>query len=320
LSKPITKESADKAQIENAVRTAATAAAKGVPLGEAYLSSIVAATSDPSLSTADRIQRATTMAEQYVTAPKPLNMFSASPQEIAAQAQAAMQFAGSSRIGMANGRLADASSGGKSSYSGLGATDPRVLQGITSEGKFKGSAFEGAGLDYGTFSYLRGQDRTFTAQNVLNAANDAKALGFSPGDKAAMLDHATIDRYDSKARVTNKALQDYQERIEGDDALSDLHDKAKAAKTPEERKAVQAEAAKRREELAKESGLGERVENKANHPKAKAATQRRKTAIEKKAEEKYEHRATAEGRAAPVAHTASKSNADLFKKLTQSPK
>jgi hypothetical protein len=312
----ISDDRADKALIENAVRTAALAAAKGVPMSEAYLASIVAATSDPSLSVADRIQRATSMAEQYVTAPKPLNVSSATPQELAAQAQAAMQFAGSSRLPIGHSRSADA---GKSGYAGLSATDPRALQGITVD-KFKGSQIEGAGLDFGTLSYLRGQDRTFTSQNILNAANDAKALGFSPKDRAAMFDHTTIDRYDSKARVTNRALQDYQEQIEGDDTLADLHDKAKAAKTPEERKAIQTEAAKRRSELAKESGLTERLEDKSNHPKAKAATQRRKTAIEKKAEKKYEHRATAEGRAAPVAHTASKSNVDLFKKLTQSPK
>jgi hypothetical protein len=316
MSSRISDESANNAQIENAVRTAARVAAKGFPLSEAYLSKIVAETNDPMLSIADRIQRATTMAEQYVTAPKPLNQFSATPQEIAAQAQAAMRFAGSSRLPIGHSRSADA---GKSGYAGLSATDPRALQGITAD-KFKGSQFESAGLDFGTLSYLRGQDRTFTSQNILNAANDAKALGFSPKDRAAMLDHTIIDRHDPKARVTNKALQDYQEKIEGDDTLAQLHDKAKGAMTPEDRKAMQTEAAKRRSELAKESGISERIEDKSNHPKAKAATQRRKTAIEKRAEEKYEHRATAEGRAAPVVHTASKSNAELFRKLTQSPK
>jgi hypothetical protein len=315
MANRISEESADKAQVENAVRTAAVAAAKGVPLSEAYLSKIVADTSDPSLSTADRVQRASSMAEQYVTAPKALNALSASPQEIAAQNAAAWQFAGS-RLGNAASRVADPTSGqGKGGYAALSGSDARSLHSLTLD-KFNGSAFDQAGTDFGTLSYLRSQDRTFTAQNVLNAANDAKRLGFSPKDRAAMFDHTTIDRYDKKARVTNKALLNYQEKIEGDDTLADLHDKAIAAKTPEERNAVQAEAAKHREELAKESGLSERIEDRSNHPKAKSATKRRKTAIEKKAEEKYEQRAKHDGAAKLLKHEGTKANADMFKKLT----
>jgi hypothetical protein len=193
------------------------------------------------------------------------------------------------------------------------------LQSITFD-KFRGSTFEGAGLDFGTFSYLRSQDRTFTSQNILNAANDAQALGFSPKDKAAMLDHTTIDRYDKKARVTNKALQDYQEKIENDDTVADLHDKVKEAKTPEERKAIKAEAEKRRAEIAKESGLSDRINDKDNHPKATAATQRRKTEIEKKAEAKYEARAEVKLSTTPPTLKANAAGADLYKKFTASPK
>ena len=322
MSNRISDESADKAQIENAVRTAAIAAAKGVPLSESYLSKIVADTSDPTLSIADRVQRAATMAEQYVTAPKALNTLSASPQEIAAQTTAAWQFAGARLPGSASARFADSASGqGKGGgYGVLAGSDARALQSITL-GKFAGSPFEAAGLDFGTLSYLRSQDRTFTARNVLNAANDATRLGFSPKDRAAMADHTTIDRYDKKARVTNKALQDYQETIEADDTLADLHVGARDAKTPDERKELNAQAEKRRAELAKESGLSERIEDKDNHPKAKAATKRRKTAIEKKAEEKYEHRAKHDGAAKLTEHKDTKANADLFKKLTSvSPK
>ena len=317
MATPVTDSSADKAHAESAVRTAALAAAKGVPLSEAYLSSIVAATSDPSLSVADRIQRATSMAEQYVTAPKPLNQSSASPQEVAAQAQARMQFGGSSRLAV-HARGGDGASG-KCGYAGLASSDPRALQSITFD-KFKGSAFEDAGLDFGTLSYLRAQDRTFTSQNVLNAANDAKALGFSVRDKAAMLDHTSIDRYDTKPRVTNKALQDYQEKIENDDTLVDFHDKAKAAKTPEEAKAIKAEAEKRRAEIANESGLSDRIADKDNHPRATAATQRRKTAIGKKAEAKYDARADIRASSTPPTLKANAAGADLYKKFTASPK
>ncbi len=320
MSAPISHDSADKAHIENAVRTAAIAAAKGVPLSEHYLSKIVAETSDPSLTVADRVQRAAIMAEQYVTAPKALNTLSASPKELAAQTAAAWQFAGSRLPGGASQRFADSASGqGKGGYGVLAGSDARALQSITPD-KFAGSPFEAAGLDFRTLSYLRAQDRTFTTQNVLNAANDATRLGFSPKDRAAMFDHTTIDRYDKKARVTVNALQNYQERIEGDDELVELHDKAKHAKTPEERKAIQAEAEARRDTLAKASGLTERIEDNENHPKAKAATKRRKTAIEKKAEAKYEARADVKASSSPPALKANTAGADLYKKFTASPK
>jgi hypothetical protein len=318
MSAPISNDSADKAHIENAVRTAAIAAAKGVPLSEHYLSKIVAETSDPSLTVADRVQRAATMAEQYVTAPKALNTLSASPQELAAQTTAAWQFAGSRLPGGASPRFADSASGqGKGGYGVLAGSDARALQSITPD-KFAGSPFEAAGLDFRTLSYLRAQDRTFTAQNVLNAANDATRLGFSSKDRAAMFDHTTIDRYDKKARVTVNALQNYQERIEGDEELVELHDKAKHAKSPEDRKAIQAEVEARRATLAKESGLTERIEDHENHPKAKAATKRRKTAIEKKAEERYDHRAKHDGAAKLTDHKNTRAGADMFKKLTAS--
>jgi hypothetical protein len=308
----------DKVRAENSVRAAAVAAAKGIPLSEGFLSKVVAETSDPSMSAADRVQRAATMAEQYVTSPKAINMISATPLEIAAQA-AAMNFA-SSRVAGSASQLADNAgrSSGRGGYQALGNADPRGLQAVTSA-SFAGSSFAAAGLDFGMLSYLRAQDRTFTAQNVLNAANDTKALGFSPRDRAAMLDHAIIDRHDPKARVTNRALQDYQERIEGDDELCELHDKAREAKTPEERKAIIAQIAAKRAHHAEGTGLTGRITDPGGHPKAVAATKRRKTAIEKKAEQNYDRRADAKNATAPPKLVVSETGADLFKKLIAPP-
>jgi hypothetical protein len=308
-----------KMQVENAVRAAAVAAARGAPLSKAILSKIVAETSDPSLSMADRVQRAATMAEQYVTSAKAINTISATPQEIAAQT-AAMNFASSRIAGSASQRGDGAGrTSGRGGYQALSNSDPRGLQAVTSA-SFADSPFAAAGLDFGMVSYLRSQDRTFTPQNVLNAANDTAALGFSPKDRAAMFDHTTIDRYDPKARVTNKALQDYQGRVEGDDELSDLHDKAKHARTPEERKALNKQIAEKRMRHAKETGLSERIADPENPAKSVAATKRRKTAIEKKAEQNYVPNTSAKPKAhANEAATATKSRTDLFKQLT-SPK
>jgi hypothetical protein len=307
----------DKVKAENAVRVAAVAAARGAPLSKAILSKIVAETSDPSLSMADRVQRAATMAEQYVTSPKTINTISATPQEIAAQA-AAMNFASSRIAGTASQRGDNsARTSSRSGYQALGNSDPRGLQAVTSA-SFAGSSFAPAGLDFGMVSYLRSQDRTFTAQNVLNAANDTKALGFSPKDRAAMVDHTTIDRYDPKARTTNKALQDYQGRVESDDELSELHDKAKHAKTLDERKALNAQIAEKRARHAKETGLSERIVDPENPAKSVKATKRRKTAIEKRSEQNYEHRAEAGTSSTAPKLVASRAGADLLKKLKAS--
>jgi hypothetical protein len=307
----------DKARVENSVRAAAIAAARGAPLSKAILSKIVAETSDPSLSMADRVQRAATMAEQYVTSPKAINTISATPQEIAAQT-AAMNFA-SSRIAGTASQLGDNSgrTSGRGGYQALGNSDPRGLQAVTAA-SFAGSSFAAAGLDFGMVSYLRSQDQTFTGQNVLNAASDTRALGFSPKDRAAMFDHTTIDRYDPKARMTNKALQDYQGRVEDDDELSDLHDKAKHAKTPNERKAFNAQIAEKRARHAKETGLSERIADPENPAKSVKATKRRKTAIEKRSEQNYEHRAEARTSSTPPKLVASQAGADLLKKLKAS--
>jgi hypothetical protein len=309
----------DKTRAENSVRAAAIAAARGVPLSEAFLSKIVAETSDPSLSAADRMLRASNMAEQYVTSPKALNIISATPQEIAAQTAAIGSFG--SRINGTPLQLADGSghASSKGGYQALGNSDARGLQSITSS-SFAGSSLAGAGLDFEMVSYLRSQNRTFTAQNVLDAANDTKALGFSVKDRAAMFDHATINRYDPKARVTATALQDYQKRIEGDDELCELHDKARHAKTPEERKAINAEIAEKRAKLAKGSGLADRIADPENPTKSVTATKHRKTAIEKKAEQGYEARAGVKASAPPPKQNATQNGAALFSKLTASPK
>lgn len=199
----------------------------------------------------------------------------------------------------------------RSSYQSLAVNDARSLQGVTAQ-NFGSSPFAAAGVDYGTFAFLRAQG-AFTAQNILFAANDTKALGFKTTDRAAMLDHATIDRFDPKARQTNTALQDYQKRIEGDVDLSALHQEKRSAKTPEARKAIDGKIAERRSRHADESGLNGRIADPQGHPKAVKATTRRKTAVEKKAEALYgpKQSATPTGAAAKT-----KPKADLFKQLT----
>jgi hypothetical protein len=205
---------------------------------------------------------------------------------------------------------------GKSGYQSLGNADMRALQSITSA-NFAGSPFAATGLDFATLSFLRMQDRSYTAQNVLNAANDAKALGFSPKDRAAMADHATIDRYDPKARATNKAMQDYQKAIEGDEELHELREKRHAAKSVEDRKALDAEIAERLKHHAEKSGLKDRLNDPKLLPKAAAAVKRRQDAIEAKVAVSHSPNVKSQGElTAGKAASPDRAKADLFKALT----
>jgi len=203
---------------------------------------------------------------------------------------------------------------GRTSYQSLAAADARSLHSVTAQ-NFGSSPFAAAGVDYGTFAFLRAQG-AFTAQNILTAANDTRALGFKTTDRAAMLDHATIDRFDPKARQTNAALQDYQKRIEGDAELSELHHERRSAKTPEARKAIDAKITERRARHADESGVKGRITDPQGHPKAITATKRRKTAIEKKAEHVYDALPKSTATAQEIKPGRSKAGADLFKQLT----
>ncbi len=315
MAKTLNGTQEDKVQAENAVRAAAKAAARGAPLSEAFLSKIVAETSDSSLSIADRVQRAATHGGAIRRfAESAQYYFCDAAGDRRANCRDEFRFVALRRVCIATVGQCRARHQARAAIRRL-AIRTRAGSNPLPATNFAGSSFAGAGLDFGMVSYLRSQDRSFTAQNVLNAANDAKALGFGPKDRAAMFDHTTIDRYDPKARTTNKALQDYQGRVEGDDELCDLHDKAKHAKTPEERKALQEQIAEKRARHAKETGLSERIADPENPAKSVSATKRRKTAIEKKAEQNYEHRAEAKNSATPPKLVTSQAGADLFKKL-----
>jgi len=216
-----------------------------------------------------------------------------------------------------SGKAADGV-GGRVGYQSLSINDGRALQSVTAQ-NFGASPFAAAGIDYSTFAYLRGQG-PFSAQNILTAANDTRALGFTTTDRAAMLDHAIIDRFDPKARHTNAAMQDYQRRLEGDEELGDLHQQRKSAKTPEQRKTLDAQIAAKRARHSEESGLTGRIDDPAGHPKAVKATKSRKTAIEKKAEHSYAPNTAPKQKTEASNHSKTKANAELFKQLTASPK
>lgn len=136
----------------------------------------------------------------------------------------------------------------------------------------------GAGMNYGTFDYLR--DQGFNRTNIVNAARDARALGFSPNDKAAVRDHAIIDKLDPKARETNSTLKTYQDRLKEDEKLLGLIEQRNAATDPDARKALDKQILDLAAGHAKESGLQGRIEDPANLPEVRDAIERRKKAID----------------------------------------
>lgn len=170
MSKNSSGGSGDKTKNEAAVRAAATAAARGVPLGEAVLSNIVARTSDAGLSDTERTSRAASLAEQHVASDRPLNLLSASPNELAAQQQAAMQF--SAQRGGA-WPLMHGRDGGRSSDRATSADYSKIGTGAVSDAVYK--ALESDGL---------------TRRQIDGAAMSARTMGWNDRDSIKHLAHA----------------------------------------------------------------------------------------------------------------------------------
>jgi hypothetical protein len=148
---------------------------------------------------------------------------------------------------------------------------------------YQNTDFHRSGVDYGTFSELRAMG--FGAQNIIHAARDARALGFSPRDRQAMLDHATIDKHSVDAQGMNTALQQYQSRAREDADLNALIRRRQQATTEEEKRALDEQIRTRREEHMRATGLQGRIENPQEDARAREAGQRRKDAIDSLQEE-----------------------------------
>lgn len=209
-------------------------------------------------------------------------------------------------------RLAGRASNERGSGAGSSAAYQRELPGtsISGNGDIRGinlanyysspmtRAMVDTGMNYNTFNYLR--DQGFGRTNIVNAARDARALGFSANDKPAVRDHAIIDKHDNKPRETNKALKVYQDRLHADEKLADLKRQRDAAKDDETRNALNKQIMERMAEHTKPTGLQGRIADPANHPEAKKATERRKDAIDEKFDpnnkllKKHGHKAAAE--------------------------
>jgi hypothetical protein len=169
-------------------------------------------------------------------------------------------------------------SDGRPNYQTIAYNGSQSLQGVTAS-NYAGTPFAAAGVNYGTFSYLRGYDRNFTGQDILNAARDVRSLGFDPKNHRAMRNQATIRHYDDKPEETTRALRTFSHLTEEEKKeLEKLNKVIKDAKTAEERAAATKARSEFHEKRAEHSGVNGRIKE-TKHPKAKGAIKDQKELI-----------------------------------------
>jgi hypothetical protein len=271
---------------EARVRTAALVAAQRMnwTVPRAVLDYIIA-TSDPRQAPAALEMRAAGIVEYVRSHPSTPDLANASDREAQSffrmiHGQVVSRFGGLPwALALAREEEASDRGSGSAAYAELGGD----LGSITPS-NFKRSHYHRCGLDYATFDALRREG--FSGQNIINAASDARALGFSPRDREAMRDHALIDKHSIDPRGMNQAMQDYQRRAREDAELNALLRRRMAANlTEDEKRALDEQIRTRREEHMRATGLQGRIENPQEDARAREAGQRRKDAIDTQQEE-----------------------------------
>lgn len=194
------------------------------------------------------------------------------------------------KIGAVGGAYAANSSGGSSyGYAGMTARwDPSTGGAGLSEKNFSDTPFQQAGLDLGTTRSLFAKG--FNQQQILAAANDTKALGFSPHDKEIIQNQATIRKLDNKPEETNKALQSFN-RLEEQhkEELRELLRRRDEAKTPEAKAAAQKAIDEHHKKMEERSHLGDRYQDPANKEPSKKAAKGTESAMKRRLERQLGH-------------------------------
>jgi hypothetical protein len=264
------------------VRVAAMVAAGNATLGEAFLARIIDEAS-AFTSTDAQVRYAVTATQEYLGVDRPTNIL-ATPAEQLALARLGRHLAPWERgmIAAALG-ISDTESGTDGPTSGRRYDEmPGDIGSITPH-NFIGSHYHQCGLDYATFDALRREG--FNGQNIMNAANDARSLGFRATNRDRVRDLAIIDRHSTDPRGNVRALQDYRRRTEGDAELQALILQRQRATSEAEQRALDAQIAARRLEHERASGLHPFINGPDNDPRASAATKRTKDAIDRYQEE-----------------------------------
>jgi hypothetical protein len=232
----------EKVRRESAVRAAAIAAARGVPLSEDVLLNILAKTNEPGLSDADRISRATSMAEQYVAAPKPVNLLSATPAQLAAlgkqegieggfihgvwvpgasaTSRGGNQFAELKETGARSGVSATVIAEYTKQYAGMGFTPDAI------------NTFAAVGL--GAHDYRELEGRGLKAHEIVAAAHDTKTMGMTGKDDVehahytdtGVKDHLKRAHRAQTHRDGDTARREVDNAVRGNEAITDQKKRA----------------------------------------------------------------------------------------------
>lgn len=215
---------------------------------------------------------------------QPFNLLSATPDQIKAAALAG--HGPLSGTGWVPGPRGHAGSGGNVSSEGASSSNARgygsisyasagSLQAISSA-SFGTTPFAQAGMSYQTFSYLRNVDRSFTAQDVVRATGQNRALGFDVNDRRAQRDQATIEHYDPEARKTNDHMLALRAGLKASPEFKAAAEEYRQAKTDAQRRAVREKAVAEGNRLAKESGVHADAHDPHKPKKARDAISRQK--------------------------------------------
>lgn len=132
---------------------------------------------------------------------------------------------------------------GTTSYAGLSGATYDSSKGVSSlsADNFSSSPFAGTGLTAADIPFIRALAADgFSTTNIVNAARDAAALGFSPRDRGTVRDFAVLDRVDPSGRADrNAAYAKYAEWVrQNKEQIKSLQDAVDNAKSEEERKAA----------------------------------------------------------------------------------
>ncbi|MBY6240043.1 hypothetical protein [Methylosinus sp. Sm6] len=185
------------------------------------------------------------------------------------------------KIGAVGGAYAANNGGSSYGYAGMVSRwDPSTGGAGLNEKNFPETPFQHAGLDLGTTRSLFAKG--FNQQQILAAANDTKALGFSPHDKAAVEDHATIRKLAHNPDEINNHLRGLDASLRNNKEYQGLVDQLHHAKTEEERRRIREQLKKIEQKAADENHVTHDKHDTKNPHKVHEAVGRREKELYKK--------------------------------------
>lgn len=145
-------------------------------------------------------------------------------------------------------------------YQDIAYNSPQSLQNISNI-NYRSTPFAQTGMNFSTFDYLRSYDRSFTGQNILHAAQDARTNGFDPNNKPVAKAFAILDKDDGARRAErNHLLDNFRQRLDSDEEFQNLKAARDKAEKPEERAKIEQKLMERGRQISKDVGYHGHIE------------------------------------------------------------